>query len=166
MEDAIDYSIVKDDKSTNIYEVHRWGLGWEKVLQKRPRAMDSVILDSTIADEIAADIQKFQNNGDWYTNKGVPYRRGYLLHGPPGTGKTSFVQAIAGKLKLNICYLNLSSSHMHDDQLNNLLNNSPLESIILIEDIDAIFQERTSVQAKRIRVTFSGLLNALDGVRS
>lgn len=128
--------------------------------------MESVILDSTIAEDIADDIQKFQRNGDWYISKGVPYRRGYLLHGPPGTGKTSFVQAVAAKLKLNICYLNLSGGNLDDDQLNNLLNNSPLKSIILIEDIDAIFLERSSVQAKRCRVSFSGLLNALDGVRS
>lgn len=89
-----------------------------------------------------------------------------MLHGPPGTGKTSFVQAVAAKLKLNICYLNLSGGNLDDDQLNNLLNNSPLKSIILIEDIDAIFLERASVQAQRCRVSFSGLLNALDGVRS
>ena len=78
-------------------------------------------------------------------NKGVPYRRGYLLYGPPGTGKTSFVQAIAAKLNLNICYLNLSSRSMDDDGLNGLLNNAPMKSIILLEDIDAIFVERTSV---------------------
>jgi mitochondrial chaperone BCS1 len=48
-----------------------------------------------------------------------------LLHGPPGTGKTSFTQAVAGALKLNICYLNLSSGHMDDDGLNRALNNAP-----------------------------------------
>ncbi len=52
--------------------------------------------------------------------------------------------------------------------MNSLLNNAPLRSIILLEDIDAIFVERTSVQDQQTRqqVTFSGLLNALDGVRS
>lgn len=78
-------------------------------------------------------------------SKGVPYRRGYLLYGPPGTGKTSFVQAVAGACNLNICYLNLSGGNLDDDTLNTLLNNSPMKSIILLEDIDAIFVERTSV---------------------
>jgi chaperone BCS1 len=68
----------------------------------------------------------------------VPYRRGYLLHGPPGTGKTSFTLAVAGALKLNICYLNLTAE-MNDDQLNRLLNKTPMSSIILLEDIDSIF---------------------------
>lgn len=98
---------------------------------------------------------------------GIPYRRGYLLFGPPGTGKTSFTLAIAGALKLNICYLNLSGDRLDDDGLNRALNQSPANSIILLEDIDAIFRKRESVEKRRGRsVSFSGLLNALDGVRS
>ena len=80
-------------------------------------------------------------------NKGVPYRRGYLLYGPPGTGKTSFVQAVAAKLNLNICYLNLSGGSIDDDGLNGLLNSAPMRSIILLEDIDVIFVDKTSIQS-------------------
>ncbi|CDW85975.1 mitochondrial chaperone bcs1 [Stylonychia lemnae] len=169
VEDAINVSQEKDTSLVNIYQVHRWGGSWEKCQQKRPRALNSVVLDSGIADNIIQDINKFLGSGEWYQSKGVPYRRGYLLYGPPGTGKTSFVQAVAGACNLNICYLNLSGGNMDDDGLNTLLNNSPLRSIILLEDIDAIFVDRTSVQGKmmeRQQVTFSGLLNALDGVRS
>jgi chaperone BCS1 len=119
---------------------------------------------------IVEDIERFLKSGDWYVSKGVPYRRGYLLYGPPGTGKTSFVQAVAARCNLNICYLNLSGGYMDDDGLNIMLNNAPMKSLILLEDIDAIFVERTSVlenrENQRCYVTFSGLLNALDGVRS
>ena len=105
---------------------------------------------------------------DWYIKNGIPYRRGYLLHGPPGTGKTSFICAVAGHLKLNLCYLNLSSGRLDDDGLNRALNDAPGGSIILLEDIDAIFVQRHKVSQEREgrHVTFSGLLNALDGVRS
>ena len=90
------------------------------------------------------------------------------MHGPPGTGKTSFTQAIAGALNLNLCYLNLSSDHINDEQLTRFLTEAPARSIILMEDIDAMFVQREQVQksSKRQGLTFSGFLNALDGIRS
>src|ERR1700759_347295 len=74
---------------------------------------------------------------------GIPYRRGYLLYGPPGSGKTSFIQALAGSLEYNICVLNLSERGLTDDKLNHLLANAPERSIVLLEDIDAAFTGRT-----------------------
>lgn len=73
---------------------------------------------------------------------GIPYRRGYLLHGPPGSGKTSFIQALAGNLSYDICLLNLSERGLADDKLFHLLSNAPERSFILIEDIDAAFNKR------------------------
>jgi chaperone BCS1 len=59
---------------------------------------------------------------------------------------------------------------MDDDDLNRALNDAPSHSIILLEDIDAVFVKREAVseggRRHRRQVTFSGLLNALDGVRS
>lgn len=78
---------------------------------------------------------------DWVI--GIPYRRGYLLHGPPGSGKTSFIQALAGRLSYNICVLNLSQRGLMDDKLTHLLMNTPERSIILLEDVDAAFNKRT-----------------------
>jgi chaperone BCS1 len=70
-------------------------------------------------------------------------------------------------LKLNICYLNLSGGNIDDDGLNRALNDTPANSIILLEDIDGIFVQREIVNSGGRRgVSFSGLLNALDGVRS
>lgn len=114
------------------------------------------------------DINKFKLSAKWYLDKGVPYRRGYMLHGPPGTGKTSFTQAIAGALDMDICYLNLSGNKLDDDDLNQYMNQVPLNSIILLEDIDSLFVDRECVtkDGKGKHVTFSGFLNALDGVRS
>lgn len=89
------------------------------------------------------------------------------MWGPPGTGKTSFILAIAGKLNLNICPLNLTDSSIDDDTLCTLLSNLPKRSCVLLEDVDAIFVDRDSVNKdNKCNVSFSGLLNALDGVRS
>jgi chaperone BCS1 len=90
------------------------------------------------------------------------------LHGPPGSGKSSFIQALAGSLEYNICVMSLSERGLTDDKLNHLLANVPERSLILLEDIDAAFTGRTPTadQGFRSNVTFSGLLNALDGVAS
>lgn len=168
IDDAITHSLNKDEGLLCIYELHRWGIGWTKAQVKKPRNLDSVVLDRKMADKIKADIIKFQNSMEWYQKNGIPYRRGYLLHGPPGTGKTSLTQAIAGDLNLNICIMNLSGGDLDDDGLVRALNDAPNRSIILLEDIDAIFVERHAVSPfhHQRSVTFSGLLNALDGVRS
>ena len=84
---------------------------------------------------------------------GIPYRRGYLLHGPPGSGKSSFIQALAGSLSYDIALLNLSERGLADDKLIHLLSNAPERSFVLIEDIDAAFNKRvqTSEDGQVIR---------------
>lgn len=90
------------------------------------------------------------------------------MHGPPGSGKSSFIQALAGELEYNICVLNLSERGLTDDKLNHLLANAPERTLILLEDIDAAFAGRSQSGDPSFSgsVTFSGLLNALDGVAS
>lgn len=60
-----------------------------------------------------------------YCERGIPYRRGYLLYGPPGTGKSSFISALAGHYGYSICMLSLSERTLDDDRLNHLMNIAP-----------------------------------------
>ncbi|XP_043787083.1 mitochondrial chaperone BCS1 [Apis laboriosa] len=139
---------------------------------RRRRPLNSVVLDTGIAERIINDCREFIQNPSWYSDRGIPYRRGYLLYGPPGCGKSSFITALAGELEMGICVLNLSERGLTDDRLNHLLAVAPQQTIILLEDIDAAFTSRE--ESKEIkaaydglnRVTFSGLLNCLDGVAS
>lgn len=139
---------------------------------RRRRPLNSVVLDAGVAEKILTDVQEFIGNPSWYRERGIPYRRGYLLYGPPGCGKSSFITALAGELHLGICVLNLSERGLTDDRLNHLLSVAPEQSIILLEDIDAAFVSREdTAQMKSAyeglnRVTLSGLLNCLDGVAS
>ncbi|TDL24820.1 hypothetical protein BD410DRAFT_766331 [Rickenella mellea] len=146
-----------------------WGTEWKPFGRpRRKRPLHSVVLADGVAERIEQDVRAFLQRRKWYADRGIPYRRGYLLHGPPGSGKSSFIQALAGSLSYDICLLNLSERGLGDDKLNHLLTNAMERSFILIEDIDAAFNKRvqTSEDGYQSSVTFSGFLNALDGVAS
>jgi mitochondrial chaperone BCS1 len=135
--------------------------------QKRP--LDSVILDQGVKEKIVQDVRDFLGSEQWYADRGVPYRRGYLLYGPPGTGKSSFIQALAGHLNYAIAILNLSEKGLSDDRLNHLLTMIPERTFVLLEDVDVAWANRQAPQRDGYHgpnVTMSGLLNALDGVAS
>lgn len=139
---------------------------------KKRRPIESVVLDKGIGQRILRDCKEFISNPSWYSDRGIPYRRGYLLYGPPGCGKSSYITALAGELEFGICVLNLSERGLSDDRLNHLLSMAPQQAIILLEDIDAAFVSREDTAQQKAayeglsRVTFSGLLNCLDGVAS
>ncbi|EGO52581.1 hypothetical protein NEUTE1DRAFT_72346 [Neurospora tetrasperma FGSC 2508] len=132
---------------------------------KRP--LGSVILDKGVKESIVDDVKEFLAAQQWYTDRGVPYRRGYLLYGPPGTGKTSFIQALAGELDYSVAMINLSEVGITDDLLAHLLTQQPEKSILVLEDVDAALVNRRPRDSDGYSggtVTFSGLLNALDGL--
>ena len=83
------------------------------------------MLDEGIAEHIASDVSEFVGSFSWYAERGIPYRRGYLLHGPPGSGKSSFVAALAGQIEYDICVLNLSEAGLTDDRLAHALTHVP-----------------------------------------
>ncbi|ORX44269.1 hypothetical protein DM01DRAFT_1411362 [Hesseltinella vesiculosa] len=167
LREAQEMALEKQQGKTVMYT--SYGPEWRPFgLPRRRRMLDSVILDNGIKERIVSDVKSFINNSKWYNERGIPYRRGYLLYGPPGSGKSSFIQALAGELEYNICILNLSERGLTDDRLNHLLSNMPERSIMLLEDVDAAFTKRaqTDQQGYQSMITFSGLLNALDGVAS
>ena len=164
--EAMEFALDKDKNLTHVYALRPYGASWEKVQSKKPRSLSTVILDSNIAEEVISDIKNFTQSQQWYLARGVPYRRGYMLHGPPGTGKTSFILAVAAELKLSVCLMNLTGN-IDDNQLMGAMENAPKNTILLLEDVDSIFIERTSVnESKGRKISFSGLLNAIDGVRT
>ena len=99
---------------------------------------------------------------DWYAARGVPWRRGYLFHGPPGTGKSSLIRALASELALDIASLDIGRSTLTDDDLREAMIGAPDKALIAIEDVDAVFTRRGHGE-KPAGVSFSGLLNAIDG---
>jgi chaperone BCS1 len=154
--------------------------GWSRVSGYAPRQLDSVILKPGERDQIVRDVDKFRKSKQRYQQLGVPYHRGYLLHGPPGTGKTSLVSAIAARFEMHVYAINLSG--FNDRTLTAAVNDVSPNSVILFEDIDCMASGKARIpHGENPRnavtggnadksdsmvgqgVTLSGLLNALDG---
>lgn len=140
------------------------GSSWTELVKKNPRYLDSVILPEGIAEEILTDLSRFNDSGEWYSRRGLPYRRGYLFYGPPGSGKSSLVSALAGEMRKDLYVLNIGSKGMDDTTVSQLMMKIPPKGFLLIEDVDAAFSQRDKADEHASHVTFSGLLNALDGV--
>jgi len=148
------------------------------------RALEGVVMESAVKDSLVADIEFYLSREcrKFYENRGIPYRRGYLLYGPPGTGKTSFATSVASHFNMPIYVLNLSG--LDDKSLTGLFHSMPQRCILLLEDVDSAGLDRendesdepaddkstdgfiVSTKAKKRKVTLSGLLNALDGPSS
>jgi len=86
----------------------------------------------------------------------------------PLTGKTSLIFAVASHFERSICVLNLSSKALNDDNLVSLLVQAPANSILVFEDVDSAFnlETKNTEEGSEGRVTFSGLLQALDGLQA
>ncbi|EXJ63797.1 hypothetical protein A1O7_00132 [Cladophialophora yegresii CBS 114405] len=123
---------------TIIRRPYRGGQTWSRVTSKPRRALDTVILEMEQKEQVLADIAEYMDQATmtFYANHGIPYRRGYLFHGPPGVGKTSFALAIASKFNLDVYNLSLLDNDLTDSDLISLLNQLPGRSLLLLEDID------------------------------
>jgi chaperone BCS1 len=152
-------STASGDAVTRVYTHSGWN--WCTPFDVPQRPMASVILRCGVAETLLADAAEFFDRREWYRERAIPWRRGYLLYGPPGCGKSSIAHALASELDLSVAALSLASVQ-GDGALRDLMVNLPRKCLLLIEDIDAAFVQR---EAKEIEsVSFSGLLNVIDGI--
>ena len=110
---------------------------WERMPAKPSRSLDTVILPQEAVSKLKHDVGEFLESEKWYNDRGIPYRRGYLLHGIPGSGKTSSVFALAGHFSLSIYVIRLSDPLLTDEGLYTLFSKTKRPSIILLEDVDS-----------------------------
>lgn len=111
---------------------------WQIVANRPVRDMRTVVLGARQKAQILADLNEYLHPSTprWYANRGIPLRRGYLFHGPPGTGKTSLSFALAGVFGLDIHVISLLEPTLTEEDLSALLGSLPRRCIVLLEDID------------------------------
>ncbi|KAI0095846.1 P-loop containing nucleoside triphosphate hydrolase protein [Nemania sp. FL0031] len=155
-----------------IYARDRYGMSWQPKARKPIRRVDTVHFDDSLKQALLADIRKYLDPSTkrLYQSRSMPYRRGYLFFGPPGTGKSSLSTAIAGEFGLDLYEVKIPCV-ASDQDLEQMFQEIPPQCIVLLEDVDAIWTDRDfekdeSHAVARSSCTLSGLLNVLDGVGS
>jgi len=169
---VLKHLITASEKTSHFYfNCYKWNAKheyWRRSGKAKARNMDSVVLPKATKAKILDDISKFlrPETRKFYDDHGIPYRRSFLFYGVPGAGKTSLIQAIAGHFKRNVSFLQLTDEDMNDSNLLSSIQNLTKNTIVVMEDIDACFAKDRSNKISHSKITFSGLLNALDGVGS
>lgn len=153
----------------NTFQVYRWHIKygfWQRVSRVVARPVSSVVLPEETSSMIVDDMEEFLSDetAGFYQQHGIPYKRSYLFYGVPGAGKTSMIQALAGKFGRNVCYLSPTHPELDDDSLKSAIERVPENAVVILEDVDALFGKHREKKISSSPLTFSGLLNALDGV--
>ncbi|KAL1223268.1 AAA-ATPase [Cardamine amara subsp. amara] len=171
-------------------EWYPWRAGkWSNVPFHHPATFETLAMDPVKKEGIKKDLIKFSKGEDYYRKVGKPWKRGYLLFGPPGTGKSTMISAIANFLDYDVYDLELTTVK-DNSELKKLLLDTTSKSLIVIEDIDCSLdltgqrkkkkeedeeedgEEKKEVEKnskgdeKLSKVTLSGLLNSIDGLWS
>lgn len=134
---------------------------WSELGRINRRPLNSVFVPGGLAGDLLMDARTFLSREAWYGERGIPWRRGYLFHGPPGTGKTSLIRALASELDLDLALVDLSQPSLDDSLLRELLARLPANAALVLEDVDGVAPGRDDTDRK---LSLSGLLNALDGL--
>jgi len=120
---------------------------WQEYKFESSRTFKNMFFDGK--QELVERVDHFLLNRDWYDSKGIPYSLGIGLHGPPGTGKTSFIKAVAKYTNRHIIVIPLKliktkkqlETFFFEDRYSgdNSRNSIPFDKkIIVFEDIDCI----------------------------
>ncbi|KAK1415155.1 hypothetical protein QVD17_30927 [Tagetes erecta] len=132
---------------------------WISTPFKHPATIDTAMIETDLKNKVKADLESFLKAKPYYHRLGRVWKRSYLLYGPSGTGKSSF---IAGMAKF-LCYdvYDVDMSKVTDDaDLKLLLLQTTCKSMIVVEDLDRYMLEKSK------SVSLSGILNFMDGIIS
>lgn len=159
--EAVEYGRDRFSEESLVRIGDQWG-GWLEMPEVPTRSMESLVLPDRMGEELLGRLRTFLAASDWYAERGVPWRIGVGLYGPPGNGKSSLARALCGALKIPLHIVSINSRGMDDGSLLRLMANIGSGSAVLLDDIDAArLPSRTEAESEG--VTLAGLLAALDG---
>lgn len=150
--------------------------GWKKQSIITGGGFDTLALSDDIKSFFKDEIDFYLNNRSKYVEMALPWKITFMLHGEPGTGKSSIIRAIATEFKFNICAVDMKT--ITTNALVDAISNMPPRSILLFEDCDGLAAtsnrninvesiEKTNTAGKggsSLAIDLPGFLNILDGI--
>jgi SpoVK/Ycf46/Vps4 family AAA+-type ATPase len=143
--------------NTGVADARTGAPRWASAPFTHPATLDTVAMDPDLKARVRADLETFAKGRAYYHRLGRVWRRSYLLHGPPGTGKSTFAAAMARFLGYDVYDVDLSRA----GDLRALLMHTTPRSLILVEDLDRHLLQQGGGDDAEARV-----LSFMDGVAS
>lgn len=130
----------------------------------RGRSITSLFHPPDMIADLFADVRTFLESKRMYEDLGIPYRRGYLLAGPPGTGKSSLLLAVASHFELPVYSVPLRGAEISGEKVAALLAGCRKPSLIALEDVDCLNVSTSRESKTTDGLTVADLLNSIDGI--
>jgi ATP-dependent 26S proteasome regulatory subunit len=131
----------------------------------RQSAWDDLVLEDSVLHLVKNDYESFFARESWFRQLSLPFRRGYLLYGPPGNGKTSVIRVMLSRPGMAAFTLNFFGREVDDGDLQKMFDRASRHApaLVVMEDIDRAFPRNQATQP-RSRISLQQLLNSLDGL--
>ncbi|TVU46391.1 hypothetical protein EJB05_05924, partial [Eragrostis curvula] len=167
-------AMAREQRQAKLYS-NEWGK-WRTVRLRNASTFATLAMDAALRQDVVDDLDRFLGRKEYYERTGRAWKRGYLIHGPPGTGKSSLVAAISNHLRFDVYDLDIGNVRSNTE-LRKLLIRMKNRSILLVEDVDCALataprrgpdegSDESSPASKNRKVTLSGLLSMVDGLWS
>ncbi|KDP28443.1 hypothetical protein JCGZ_14214 [Jatropha curcas] len=139
------------------HQIQNQNRRWRYVPFSHPSTFETIAMEADLKNKLKSDLESFLKAKQYYHRLGRVWKRCYLLYGQSGTGKSSFVAAMANFLGYDVYDIDLSKV-LDDSDLKLLLLQTTSKSVIVVEDLDRFLMEKSTA------VSLSGVLNFMDGI--
>lgn len=109
--------------------------GWRRIASVRHRDPNTLVYHGDLLNRIIKEVDEFYAKEKWHIERGIKHKLVIMLHGMPGTGKTSLIHAVASHFKKSIRQVNFDNAT--DNGLIEAMGELDSDDIAVFEDVDS-----------------------------